>query len=82
MLNTRTIHTSDMTLTFDLEIWFKVTTYHLSKDTLWVKFEPEKAKGRDDILQRRDLNQTHKKTHILIIIDCMKSRALFYILHL
>lgn len=61
MLKTRIIHISDMTLTFDLEIWFKVTTYHLYKDTLWVKFETEQAKGREDILQRRDLMDRHTK---------------------
>lgn len=29
---------------------FKVTAHSLPKDTLWVKYEPEWAKGREDML--------------------------------
>ena len=42
-----------MTLTFDLEIWFKVTAHRLPKGTLWVKYEPDWAKEREDMLPTR-----------------------------
>lgn len=35
-----------MTFTFDLDIWFKVTAHSLPKSSVYVKYEPEKAKGR------------------------------------
>lgn len=34
-----------MTLTLDLETWFKVTSYVLLKGTVWVKYEPYWARG-------------------------------------
>lgn len=37
-----------MTLILDLENWFKVTAYLLPKTTLYVKYEPDSAQGRDD----------------------------------
>lgn len=40
-----------MTLTLDLESWFKVTEHTLNKGALWVKFEPDWAKGGEDIPQ-------------------------------
>lgn len=48
-------HNSTMTLTLDLESWFKVTEHTLNKGTLWVKFEPDWAKGREDMPQTSDL---------------------------
>lgn len=44
-----------MTLTLDLESWFKVTEHTLTKGTLRVKFEPDWAKGREDMPQTSDL---------------------------
>lgn len=46
-------HNSAKTLTLDLETEFKLTASHLLKGTLWVKFEPDWAKGREDMLQRK-----------------------------
>lgn len=48
-------HYSTMTLTLDLESWFKVTEHTLNKGTLWVKFEPDWAKGGEDMPQTSDL---------------------------
>lgn len=36
-----------MTLTLDLETWFKVIVHPLPKDTQWVKYEPDWAKVRE-----------------------------------
>lgn len=46
-------HNSAKTLTLDLKTEFKLTASHLFKGTLWVKFEPDWAKGREDMLQRK-----------------------------
>lgn len=35
-----------MTFTFDLETWIKVTARPLPKDSVYVKFKPDSAKGR------------------------------------
>lgn len=51
-----------MTLTLDVETWFKVTAYPLSKGSLSVKYEPDYTKGREDMLQRRDLEWTEGRT--------------------
>lgn len=40
---------SVMTIIIDLETWFKVTAHPFSKGTLWVRYEPGKAKGREDM---------------------------------
>lgn len=47
-----------MTLTLNLETLFKLTAYSLTKGTLWVKYEPDWAKGRKDMLRTRDLGWT------------------------
>lgn len=49
-----------ITLTLELETWFKVTAHHFAKDTLWVKFEPDLAKGEGggDMLLTSDLRWT------------------------
>lgn len=39
------LYNSAMTLTIDLETWFKVTSYVLLKGTVWVKYEPYWARG-------------------------------------
>lgn len=44
-----------MMLTFDLETLFNVTAHALLKSTLWVKFEPDWNKGKEDKLQTSDL---------------------------
>lgn len=49
-----------MTLTLDFEKSFKVGAYLLTKGTLYVKYEPDLAKGREDMLQ------TGKRTDRLI----------------
>lgn len=40
-----------MTFIFDLETWFKITAHLLPKGTLWVMYEPDGAKGREDMLR-------------------------------
>lgn len=50
-----------MTLTLDLESWFKVTEHTLNKGTLWVKFEPDWAKGGEDMPQTLD-GKTDERT--------------------
>lgn len=54
-----------MTLTLDLEIWFKVTAHPLQKGTLCVKYDPNSGKGRGDILRKRDLGWTDGRTEEL-----------------
>lgn len=44
------MYISSMTLILDLDSWFKVTEHHLRKDTLWMKYEPDQAKEREDML--------------------------------
>lgn len=51
-------YNSDMTLSLDLETWFKVTAHPLPKDTLQVKFKPGWASGREDMPQTSDLGMT------------------------
>lgn len=41
------LYNSAMTLTLDLETWFKVIAHPLPKDTQWVKYEPDWAKVRE-----------------------------------
>lgn len=50
-------HISVMMLTFDLETSFNVTAHALLKSTLWVKFEPDWNKGKEDKLQTSDLGR-------------------------
>lgn len=45
-----------MTLT-----WFKVTTYPLTKENMWVKYELDWAKGVEDMLRTRDLGRTYRR---------------------
>lgn len=52
-------YNSAMTLTLDLETRFKITVHPLHKGTLWVKYESDWAKGREDMLRTRDLGQTN-----------------------
>ena len=49
-------------MTFDLETWFKVTAHRLPKGTLWVKYEPDWAKEREDMPRTRDLGRTDGRT--------------------
>lgn len=53
-----------MTLSFDLETWFKVTAHPLPRGTLWVKYpyEADWGKGRDDMLQTSDLGRKDGQT--------------------
>lgn len=44
---------SDMTLTLHLQISFEVIAYILIKGIMWVKYEAEWSKGREDILRTR-----------------------------
>lgn len=37
-----------MTLTFDVETWFKLIAQPLLKDTLYVKYKLDWTKGRED----------------------------------
>lgn len=43
------------TLTLDLEMLFKVTAHSLIKGTLWVKYDPDLAMEREDMLWASDL---------------------------
>lgn len=56
-------HNSAMSLSLDLETWYKVTAYPLLKDSLWMKFEPDWVKGRVDMLQTNGHEQTDGLTH-------------------
>uniref|UniRef100_K1PUI0 Uncharacterized protein n=1 Tax=Magallana gigas TaxID=29159 RepID=K1PUI0_MAGGI len=47
-----------MTSTLDLEIWFKVTAHSLPKGTLLVKYESDRAKGRENMLWTSNLRWT------------------------
>lgn len=47
-----------MTFCFDLETWFNVTAHPLLKGTLWVKYERDWAKGREEIFRIRHLGRT------------------------
>lgn len=40
-----------MTLTLMLDTWFKTTAHYLRKGTLWLKYEPDWAKERDNKLR-------------------------------
>lgn len=40
-----------------------VTAHPLPKGSLWVKYGPVWAKGKEDMLQTRDLGRTEKRTH-------------------
>lgn len=42
-----------MTFTFASESRFKVTAHNLPKDILWVKYESEWAKGKEDKLRKK-----------------------------
>lgn len=57
MIWTRIFHDSSTTLTFDLETLFKVTVHPLPKGTMWVKHDPDWAKGREDMLWTSDLGR-------------------------
>lgn len=58
-------YNSAITLTLDLEKWFKFTAHLLPKETLWVKYEPHWAKGREDMFRTRDLGQKKGQTDII-----------------
>lgn len=51
-----------MTLALDLKTWFKVTAYPIPKGTLWVKYEPNWTKGREDVPRTGDLGLTDGET--------------------
>lgn len=51
-----------MILTLDLQISFKVFAYPLIKDTIWVKYEPDGSKGKEDMLPTRNLENWLKVT--------------------
>lgn len=38
-------YNSAITITLDLDTFFKVTTHPLAKDNLWVKYEPDWTRG-------------------------------------
>ena len=42
-----------MTLTLDLQISLEVIAYPLIKGIMWVKYETDWSKGREDVLQTR-----------------------------
>lgn len=44
----------DILRTFDSEIYFKVTTHRLPRNTLWEKCRQDWAKGKTDMLRTRD----------------------------
>mgnify|MGYP005954895797 CR=1 FL=1 len=44
------LYNSAMTLNLDLETWFKDYSHPLLKGTLWVKYEPDLAKGKEYML--------------------------------
>lgn len=50
-----------MTFTLDLETWFKVTVQPLPKSTLCVEYEPDWAKGREDMPQTSDLGKGKRR---------------------
>uniref|UniRef100_A0A8W8NH30 Uncharacterized protein n=1 Tax=Magallana gigas TaxID=29159 RepID=A0A8W8NH30_MAGGI len=45
-----------------VETWFKVTAHSLLKITLWVKYEPYWAKGREDMLRTGYPGWTDRQT--------------------
>lgn len=47
-----------MSLTLDLEIWFKIIPHILTKGTLQLKFGPDQAKWRENVLQTSFVRQT------------------------
>lgn len=47
-----------MTFTLDLET--EITAHFLPKGILQVKYEPNQAKGREDMLRTNDLGQTEE----------------------
>lgn len=50
-----------MTLSFDLETWFKDNARPLPKSTLLVNYEQDRVKGREDMPLSRDLRQTDER---------------------
>lgn len=52
----------NVTLTHDLQTLFKVTAHPLTEGTLWIKYKPDCAKGKEDMLPTRDLRQTDGQT--------------------
>lgn len=69
-----------MAFSFDLETWFKITSHPLPKGPLWVKYEQNWAKGRYDMLRKRDLGptdgRTDGRTNRLITLGRRQSGAL------
>lgn len=51
-----------MTLTLDLETLLNVTVYPLPKGTMWAKYEPICAKGKEFMPRTRILRQTEGQT--------------------
>lgn len=49
-----------MTLTLDQDTLFKVTAHPVLKGNLWVKYEPNWAKGRKYMLWTRYLGRTDR----------------------
>lgn len=60
-----------MTLT-----WLKVTTYRLTKGTMWVKYELDLTKWVEYMLRTRDLGRTYGRTDRLIPLGRQQSGAL------
>lgn len=49
---------SDMSLTLDLETWVKIIPHILTKGTMQLKFGPDQAKWRENMLQTSFVRQT------------------------
>lgn len=66
---------SDMTLTIVQETSIKVTAHPLTKGTLWVKFELDRAKGGGGITLNK-WSQTDRRMDRLITIGNLRSGVL------
>lgn len=53
----------------DLDTWFKLTAHPLPRGTLRKKYEPDWAKGREDMLHTRDLRLTDGHTDHYIYVS-------------
>lgn len=47
-----------MTLNLDLETWFKATADPLPKSSLWLNYEQDWVKGREDMFRTSILGRT------------------------
>lgn len=60
---------------FDLEKWFKVTAHPLPKGTLQVKYEPDWAVGREDMLWTSNLGRIDRWMDRLITTGRLQSEG-------